>query len=252
MKQLVAISGGLGDIGRAIGEAFSARGDEVAVCDLAENAPEGFPAHYTQADVRSENSVRAWFDAMETELGRPPTLTVVNAGIHCNNGKGSSLETGVDDWTRTIEVNLTGAWLTAREAARRLLAVGRTGGITFVGSWVGQYPTANLAAYCASKAGMHSLVKTMALELGGQGIRVNEIAPGYVDAGLTGKIFEENGGLAERARQAAPSRQLIMPEEVARGVVFLTDPDNPNLTGTTLVLDGGISNMHGPQNLQSP
>ena len=130
--------------------------------------------------------------------------------------------------------------------------MGRTGGITFVGSWVGQYPTANLAAYCASKAGMHSLVKTMALELGGQGIRVNEIAPGYVDAGLTGKIFEENGGLAERARQAAPSRQLIMPEEVARGVVFLTDPDNPNLTGTTLVLDGGISNMHGPQNLQSP
>ena len=89
----------------------------------------------------------------------------------------------------------------------------------------------------------------MALELSGQGIRVNEIAPGYVDAGLSGKIFEQNGGLAEKARQAVPSGQFIMPDEVARGVVYLTDPKNPNLNGTTLILDGGISNMHGPQNL---
>jgi glucose 1-dehydrogenase len=249
MKPLVAISGGLGDIGRAIGEAFAAKGDAVAVCDLAESAPEGFSAHYTQADVRSEESVRAWFDAMETKFGRPPSLVIVNAGVHCNNGNGNCLETSVADWTRTIEVNLTGAWLTAREAARRLLAVGGIGGITFVGSWVGQYPIANLAAYCASKAGMHSLVKSMALEFAGQGIRVNEIAPGYVDAGLSGKLFAENGGLAEKAREAVPSRQLVLPDEVARGVLFLTDPENPNLTGTTLVLDGGLSNMHGPQKL---
>ncbi len=249
MKPLVAISGGLGDIGRAIGEAYAARGHTVAVCDLAESAPEDFSGHYFHADVRSEESVQAWFDAMEQEFGRPPSLVVVNAGVHCNNGNGNSIETRVEDWTRTIEVNLTGAWLTAREAARRLLAVGGTGGITFVGSWVGQYPTANLAAYCASKAGMHSLVKTMALELADKGIRVNEIAPGYVDAGLSGKIFAENGGLAEQARQAVPSRQLVTAEEVARGVVFLSDPANPNVTGSTLVLDGGISTMHGPQNL---
>ncbi len=249
MKPLVAITGGLGDIGLAIGAAFAAKGYAVAVCDLAESAPEGFSGHYFQANVRSEESVQAWFDAMEQEFGQPPTLVVANAGVHCINSNGNSMETSLEDWTRTIEVNLTGAWLTAREAARRLLAVGGTGCITFIGSWVGQYPTANLAAYCASKAGMHSLVKTMALELAGKGIRVNEIAPGYVDAGLSGKIFEENGGLAEKARQAVPAGQLVMPDEVARGVVYLADPENPNLTGTTLILDGGISNMHGPQNL---
>ncbi len=249
MKPLVAISGGLGDIGRAIGEAFAAKGDAVAVCDLAQRAPEGFSAHYTQADVRSEGAVQAWFDAMEAEFGQPPSLAVVNAGVHCTNGNGNSIETRVEDWTRTIEVNLTGAWLTAREAARRLLAARESGAITFVGSWVGQYPTANLAAYCASKAGMHSLVKTMALELAPQGIRVNEIAPGWVDAGLSGKILGQNGETAEKARQAVPSRQLVTVEEVARGVVYLSDPANRNLTGSTLVLDGGISTMHGPQDL---
>ncbi len=249
MKPIIAITGGLGDIGLAIAKEFAAKGHAIAVCDLAESAPENFSGHYFQVDVRSEESVQAWFDAMENEFGQPPTLVVVNAGVHCSNGNGNSIGTSIQDWTRTIEVNLTGAWLTAREGARRLLAVGGTGAITFVGSWVGQYPTANLAAYCASKAGVHSLVKTMALELAGQGIRVNEIAPGYVDAGLSGKIFKQNGDLAEKARQAVPSGKFIMPDEVARGVVYLTDPENPNLTGTTLILDGGISNMHGPQNL---
>jgi glucose 1-dehydrogenase len=251
MKPLVAITGGLGDIGRAIGEAFASKGHEVAVCDVAESAPEDFSGHYFHADVSSEKSVQAWFDAMEQEFGRPPSLVVVNAGVHCTNGNGGCLETSVEDWTRTIGVNLTGAWLTAREGARRLLAAGKNGDLLFIGSWVGQYPTANLAAYCASKAGVHSLVKSMALELAPQGIRVNEVAPGYVEAGLSGKIFKQNGGFAERAKQAVPCRKFVAPEEVARAAVFLTDPSNPNLTGSTLILDGGISTMHGPQNLQS-
>lgn len=250
MKPLVAITGGLGDIGRAIAEAYAAKGDQVAVCDLAERAPDGFPWHYFPADVQSEESVRAWFDAMEKEFGRPPTLVVVNAGVHCTNGHGGCLETGFAEWTRTIGVNLTGAWLTAREGALRLLAAGGTGDILFIGSWVGQHPTANLTAYCASKAGVHSLVKSMALELAPLGIRVNEIAPGYVDAGLSGKIFEENGDLAVRVRQAVPCRKLVTVTEAARAAVFLTDSSNPNLIGTTLILDGGISLIRGPQDLK--
>ena len=252
MTPLVAISGGLGDIGRAIGEAFAAKGHAVAVCDLAEAAPEGLSGHYFQTDVRREDAVQAWFDAIEQEFGRPPSVVVVNAGVHCNNGHGSCLGTSIEDWERTVGVNLTGAWLTAREGARRILAADGTGDLLFIGSWVGQFPTANLAAYCASKAGLHSLVQSMALELAPRGIRVNEVAPGYVEAGLSGKIFEENGDLAEQARQAVPCRKLLSPEEVARAAVMLVDPSNPNLTGSTLILDGGLSLMHGPQNLPSP
>lgn len=249
MKPVVAISGGLGDIGRAIGSAFSARGHVVAACDLPESAPDDFAGHYFSADIRSEESVRAWFDAIEREFGRPPGLVVVNAGVHCQTGHGDCLNTSVEDWSRTIAVNLTGAWLTAREAARRLLAAGSPGDILFVGSWVGQYPTTNLAAYCASKAGVHSLVKSMACELAPRGIRVNEVAPGYVDAGLSGRIFAQDGDFAAKALRAVPTGRLVTPDEVARAAVYLTDPANPNLTGATLILDGGISLMHGPQNL---
>ena len=195
--------------------------------------------------------MHAWFDAIERKFGQPPSLVVVNAGVHCNNGHGACMNTSFEDWTRTIGVNLTGAWLTAKEGARRLLTAGETGDILFVGSWVGQHPTANLAAYCASKAGVHSLVKSMALELASRGIRVNEIAPGYVNAGLSGKIFEENRDIAEKARQSVPCHKLVTVEEVARAAVFLTDPCNPNLTGATLILDGGLSLMRGPQNLSA-
>ena len=157
MKPLVAITGGLGDIGRAIGKAFAAKGDQVAVCDLAERAPDGFPWHYFPADVQSEESVRAWFDAMEKEFGRPPTLVVVNAGVHCTNGHGGCLETGFAEWTRTIGVNLTGAWLTAREGALRLLAAGETGDAK-------PDPSQNLAVQFGA---LYSITDWLAVGIGG-------------------------------------------------------------------------------------
>ena len=242
----VAISGGLGDIGRAVAQAFTAQGYAVAIGDLNDTAPADFSGHYTKVDVCTESSVRAWFDAMEATFGGPPSVTIVNAAIVL---QGTPVVNDVDDWSRTIDVNLTGAWLTAREAARRLLAVSGTGSILFVGSWVGQYPDHKIAAYCASKAGLHSLAQSMALELADQGIRVNEIAPGYVNGGLSGRIFQRNPGLAEASRQSVPVRELITCEEVARGLIFLADPANRNLTGSTLTLDGGLSLMHGPQNI---
>lgn len=249
MKRIAAITGGLGDIGNAIGKALENKGWEIAACDIQAAAPEDFSGHYFQADVRSEDSVQGWFDAMEGQFGRPPSLVVVNAGVHCESGQGGCLGTSMVDWCRTIDVNLTGAWLTAREGARRFLKAGVKGDLLFVGSWVGRYPVANLAAYCASKAGMHSLMKSMALELAPHGIRVNEIAPGYVDAGLSGKIFDENKALALQAKLAVPVGQLVSREEVARAAVLLIDPENPSLTGSTLVLDGGLSLIHGPQNI---
>lgn len=244
---LAAVSGGSGDIGRAVVRDLTASGYEVAVGDLPAGIPH--PGSFTAVDVRNENSIAAWFDAMQEAHGRPPALTVVNAGIVVPGGH---LEASLTDWTRTLDVNLTGAWLTAREAARRLLAASLPGAIVFVGSWVGQHPISNLAAYCASKAGLHSIVQTMALELAGHGIRVNEIAPGYVNAGLSGKIFEVNPGLADRCREAVPVGCLIECDEIARAVVYLADPANVNLTGTTLTLDGGLSVMRGPQNLTAP
>ncbi len=85
------------------------------------------------------------------------------------------------------------------------------------------------------------LTQTMALELADKGILVNEIAPGFVDAGLSGEIFKEQPGLASSARKMVPNKQLIDVEEVAASIAYLCSPTHRNMTGSTLLLDGGLS-----------
>lgn len=85
------------------------------------------------------------------------------------------------------------------------------------------------------------LMQCMALELAPQGILVNEVAPGYVNAGLSGKIFDREPELKEQARLRVPIQKLIEPEEVAAHIAYLCDPNNRHMTGTVLTLDGGLS-----------
>lgn len=249
---IAAISGGLGDIGRAIGLHLQRDGYRVALGDLSETASAQAAGAdlYTPVDVTDEASLEAWFAAIESHLGAPPHVLVVNAGIVL---AGTALDCTVEDWRRTLDVNLTGAWLTARTGARRMrkLQERNNASILFIGSWVGQYPVRELPAYCASKAGLHSLMINLAHELAGEGIRVNEIAPGYVNAGLSAAIFKETPGRARRAAESTPTGRLIEPEEVAATAAWMVDPRNRNLTGATLTLDGGLSLLHGPRNLQA-
>ena len=85
------------------------------------------------------------------------------------------------------------------------------------------------------------LCKCMALELAPKGILVNEIAPGYVDAGLTGRFWKEKPELRDKARGRVPTQRVIMAEEVADQIVYLCNPENKHMTGTTLLMDGGLS-----------
>lgn len=236
------ISGGLGDIGKATALALQQAGCRVAIGDVQ---PAPLPAagdHYHQVDVSAETSVTRWFDAVESHFGQPASIIVANAAIVALGG---TLTTTMEDWNRTLDVNLTGAWLTARTGARRLLAAGRPGRIVFVGSWAAHAPHVHIAAYCAAKAALRMLAQTMALELADKGILVNEVAPGYVNAGLTGQLFKKDAGLAERSRAVVPNKQLIETDEVARAVVYLCSPQHRNLTGSTLLMDGGLSLQFG-------
>jgi NAD(P)-dependent dehydrogenase (short-subunit alcohol dehydrogenase family) len=99
--------------------------------------------------------------------------------------------------------------------------------------------------YSVSKAGLRMLCQCMALELAPHHITVNEIAPGYVDAGLSGKIFDANPALREEARAKVPNRELISAAEVAAQVAYLCDPENRHITGSTLLMDGGLSLQRG-------
>jgi NAD(P)-dependent dehydrogenase (short-subunit alcohol dehydrogenase family) len=115
------------------------------------------------------------------------------------------------------------------------------GHIVFVGSWVAERPMPRIAAYCVSKAAVRMLMKCMALDCAPHGILVNEVAAGYVDAGLTGQTFLADPARRQRLVDETPVHKIIQPEEVAWLVAQLCDARNQNLTGTAVLVDGGLS-----------
>ncbi|KAG4078451.1 hypothetical protein HA402_000426 [Bradysia odoriphaga] len=246
-QKTVLISGGLGDIGRAIALAFAAGGANVAIGDVqpAANAQAlleqlrqwQVKCHYTCVDVSDAAAVDAWIMEAEMQLGIVHMVvanaaTVTIAGLY---------QITAAQWTKELRVNLDGAFYVARAVTSRLLSLQMTGSVVFVGSWAAEAVHANIPAYAVSKAGMRMLCQCMALELAPHGIMVNEIAPGYVDAGVSRQVWDQSPHLREDARRKVPVRALITPEEVAQQVTRLCDPANKHITGSILLMDGGLS-----------
>ncbi len=241
---LAAISGGLGDIGQAIARALSGAGAEIALADLpAADGTRSREFFHAPADVTDPAAVDAWYDAVTAEFGRAPNLIIPNAATATFK---RHLEITPSEWTREIDVNLNGAFHFAEAGTRRLVKDGRPGRVVFLGSWAGHAPHRTLPAYCAAKAGLRMLNQTMALELAPRGILVNEVAPGYVHAGLSGRLFDQDPATAETARNSVPTRELLTADDVALQVLHLCSRAAAHLAGTTIVQDGGLSLLHGP------
>jgi NAD(P)-dependent dehydrogenase (short-subunit alcohol dehydrogenase family) len=245
--QVAIISGALGDIGRAIALELARRGADIALGDVrAESDAQqvldslrelGVRACYHRVDVADARAVSTWVAAVEAELGAP-NLIIPNAAIVTVK---NISEIAMEEWTREISINLNGAFYLAQSAGLKLLQQHKTGRIVFVGSWAAERPHPHIPAYSAAKAGLRMLMQCMALEWAPHGILVNEVAPGYVNAGLSGRIFDENAELKEHAIRQVPIHQLIEPAEVAAHVAYLCDPKNRHMTGSTLTFDGGLS-----------
>jgi NAD(P)-dependent dehydrogenase (short-subunit alcohol dehydrogenase family) len=245
--QVAIISGGAGDIGRAIAIELAKRGADVAIGDIVEPA-KAHPiltqiralrrrGRYDVVDVSDAEAVSGWVETVERELG-PPTLIVPNAAIvHATKFP----EVTPALWRKEMAVNLDGAFYLAHAATLRLLHHKKPGRVVFIGSWAGHAVHPTIPTYCVSKAGMRMLCKAMAAELSPHGILVNEVAPGYVNAGLSGRFFAQNPALAERCLPTVPVRQFIQADEVAQQVAYLCEPSNRHMTGTVLVMDGGLS-----------
>lgn len=236
------MSGGLGDIGQALARAFGKEGADIALADLPRDSVET-PHYFSGLDVTDTDAVEAWFDDVARHFGRSPDIIIPNAAISTIK---RYFEISSTEWKREIDVNLNGAFYFARAGAARLLRESRPGRIVFLGSWAGHAPHVNLPAYSVAKAGLRMMMKTLALELAPRGILVNEVAPGYVDAGLSGRIFEENPDVREDARKRVPVRQLISADQVARQALYLCSEDSGQITGTTFLQDGGLSLLQGP------
>ncbi len=250
--QVAVVTGGLGDIGFAVAEVLAENGAKVAIADIhpEEVAKEKIgsrPFVYAQVNVADPKAVDEWFSGVEEDLGTP-TLVIANAGVV---EVGFGLKISPKSWQRTMDVNLNGAFYTATSGGRRMVDQNVKGRIVLMGSWAAENVHADLTAYSVSKAGLRMMGKCLALELAPKGILVNEVAPGFVDAGLTGKFYKKNPVKRERGRALVPVRRLISAKEVALQVLHLCHPDNVHMSGSTLLMDGGLSLMTGRESFNS-
>lgn len=187
-------------------------------------------------DVTDSGSVREAVAAAETELGAI-TILVNNSGV-ADAGAGL-LEQDEAEWDRVVDTNLKGAWLVAREVARHMVRLGHGGRIVNVGSILGLRAAARVPAYAASKAGLLHLTRAMAVELARHKIRVNAIAPGYVETDLNREFLQGPAGQSMLKR--IPSRRFGSMADLDGPLLLLASEASAYMTGAVITIDGGQS-----------
>ena len=186
-------------------------------------------------DVRDAASVADCVTAAETELGALSIL-VNNAGVAETR---PALDTEEADWDRVVDTNLKGAWLVARETARHMARLGHGGSIVNVASILGLAGAAQVSPYAASKAGLISLTRSLAVEWARHDIRVNGLVPGYVETDLNRDFLRSAAG--EAIRNRVPQRRFGEASDLDGALLLLVSDAGRYITGSLLVVDGGQS-----------
>ncbi len=238
----VLVSGGGGGIGRATSRRFLEEGARVFLTALESDeadavAEELRPIGWIQGarcDVRNEEEVASVVERADDALGGIDVLAN-NAGVAW---KEPFLEISTESWDRMMKVNLRGMFLMAQAAARRIIERGRAGCIVNMASTNAFGGEENFAHYNASKAGVLLLTKTMAVELGPQGVRVNCICPGFIDTPLNRHLAGEEE-MATYERERIPLGRRGNAEEVGAAFAFLASDDASFVHGAALVVVGG-------------
>jgi NAD(P)-dependent dehydrogenase (short-subunit alcohol dehydrogenase family) len=247
--RVAVVVGGAQGIGLATGKALGELGAHVVVMDrqgdVAEAAAAELLALGTSAssrllDVAEPDDVRRAMGEVAAAHGRFDAL-VNCAGVACH---GASLDLPDSEWRRVMSINLDGAFWCAREAGRQMHALGKPGSIVTIGSISGDVANVpqHQAAYNSSKAGVHNMTRCLAVEWATTGIRVNAIAPGYVETELT-RGGLENPVWEARWRDLTPLGRVAQPEEIARLAAFLSTDAASYMTGSIVVVDGGYLAM---------
>lgn len=244
LKGKVAIvTGGSRGIGRAVCVKLAALGADIAFSYAGNEAAAqetkaaleglGVKVLAMRADVSSGEAVDVFFAKVLEDFGKIDIL-VNNAGV---TKDGLAMRMKEDDFDRVVDTNLKGAFLCCKAAARPMMKQ-RSGRMINLASVVALRGNAGQANYCASKAGVIGLTKSLAKELGGRGITVNAIAPGLIETDMTAVLPEEN-----KAAMLAtiPLARAGRPEDVAEAAAFLAGDGAAYITGQVLRVDGGMA-----------
>jgi NAD(P)-dependent dehydrogenase (short-subunit alcohol dehydrogenase family) len=200
---------------------------------VAEIAASGGEAHAVSMDVADPASVTTALEATQRSVG-PIHVLINNAGIARTK---SFLDHTEQDWDEVLGTNLLGAWRVAQGVAAQMAAHGEGGSIVHITSLAGIKPGTHMSAYGAAKAALNHLTQTMALELARHKIRVNAIAPGYVETPINAAELENE--YFQRLKRQLPLRRLGVPADLEGALLLLATDASRWMTGQTLIIDGG-------------
>jgi NAD(P)-dependent dehydrogenase (short-subunit alcohol dehydrogenase family) len=241
------VSGGSRGIGLAIAREFLRRGARVAITARKQEALDAAVKALKEAGLGAvlgvaahsakEAEVAAAFDAAERAWG--PVQVTVNCAA-TNPSMAGLGEIDLEAFGKTLDTNVRGYLVVAREALARLRRGGLTGSIINVSSVAASRPIAGLGAYGVSKAAVDMLTRSLAVEAGKLGVRVNGIAPGVVRTRFSEALWKDPRAEASFAAKV-PLGRIAEPEDIAGAAVFLASPASSYVTGQTLVVDGGLS-----------
>src|SRR5918993_4229906 len=234
-------------IGRAVAERFAREGARVVIADrdaaAAGDAVQsiGDSARASIMDISDEASVEAAFALLGSD-GWAPDVVVANAGVQLFGQDAPAADLDLDVWRRTIDINLTGTFLTVKHAVRSMLPRGG-GSIILTGSPTGVNGEGkDFTAYSASKAGIHGLTRTVAAAYADRGIRINTVVPGYTETSLVTTISSDPESRAAIIGRI-PLGRAGSPADVEGIMVFLASDDAEFATGSLFAVDGGMTTL---------
>ena len=240
-NKLALVTGGAQGIGKTIGEELTKAGAHVVLGDVnLEGAKvtaeainnNGGSASAIKIDVSNATEVQQVFDFIMKDK-KPVDIVVNNAGI---TRDGLMLRMKEIDWDLVLDINLKGSFLCSQQAAKQMMKQ-KSGVIVNISSIVGVMGNFGQANYSASKAGVIGLTKTLAREVASRGIRVNAVAPGFIDTEMTRNLDET---IRQKLIEQIPLSRLGLPEDVARCVSFLVSDKSSYITGQVINLNGGM------------
>jgi len=241
-NKIAIVTGGASGIGEASVRLFAEEGAKVVIADFSERGKDlsdelnakGHDTLFIKTDVTNEEDVKHMVSETVSHYGKLDIL-YANAGVADD---APAHELTYEKWKRTIDINLSGVFLSDKYAIEQFLKQGNGGVIVNAGSIHSHVSLPNPTAYSAAKGGVKLLTQNLCTAYAKEGIRVNAVCPGYIDTPLLSKVDPKT---KEYLANLHPQGRLGKPEEIAKAVLFLASDDSSFVNGTSLLVDGGYT-----------